>query len=59
MVTTMIGMAYVELLHGLYTAHAGVAPAAEELVKSLREDFGQLVAQQEREPIAAEESAAR
>lgn len=49
LVTTTIGMAYVELLYRLYVRHAGASPASAEVVKALRDDFGSLVAGQEAE----------
>jgi uncharacterized protein (DUF697 family) len=47
-VTTTIGMAYVELLHGLYSMHSGRSPREREVVDALRDDFRDHVARQRR-----------
>jgi len=45
-VTTTIGLAYVELLHGLYAGHGGVTPESADVLEALDSDFGTLLAQE-------------
>lgn len=54
--TTTIGMAYVELLHGLYTVHSGRSPEQVEVVDALRDDFRDLVARQQRSGTARDDA---